>query len=243
MVLNKSCHQVRIGNVWGCDCALNIRVVPFLPNLLVMISLWMVHLTEHLLYIGVEILSANIIVTFVIDLSDFVAAIFELRVVSILVTCTVNWIRQAASQAQTLNHCLREVASVSFHELLSHVCLHLLDIGHVVFHHHVFCCQVQLLFVAREDSRGCRSVRWLVEVFNVVVHSLLAVWVRRLVSLIVVIVFSQQLFVLGEIPFALRRGVAAAEGTDWGFAEKCRHVHQLLALVCCKAKHFFCLYN
>ena len=242
MVVNIVCHQIHIGNVRRCDCALNILVDPFLLLLLIVITLWMVHLIKHLHYISVEILSADIIVTFVIDLFDFVAAILELRVVSILVTRAFNWIRQAASQSQTLNHCLSEVASVSFHELVSHVGLHILDIGHVVFHHHVFCSQVQLLFVAREDSRSCRSVRWSIEVFYVVIDIVLAVRVL-LVSLVVVIVFSQELFVLGEIPLALGRGVAAAEGTNWVFAEKCRHVHQLLALVRCKVKHFFCLYN
>jgi len=152
MVLNIFFHQVHIGNVRCCDCALNIRIGPFLSFLLVVISPWMVHLIEHLLYISVEILSANIIVTFVIDLFNFVSAILKLRVVSILVACALNWIRQAASQSQTLNHRLSEVASVSFHELISHVCLHIFDTGHVVFHHHVFCSQVQLLFVAGEDS-------------------------------------------------------------------------------------------
>jgi len=57
-------------------------------------------------------------------------------------------------------------------------------------------------------------MRWSVEVLNVVIHGLLAIWVRLISLIIIVIVFSQELLMLGEIPFALGRGVAAAECTD-----------------------------
>ena len=136
--------QLTVSSVGICNCLSNGLVIKVLN----FFRLLKIHLSEHVVVIGLKLVVTIVVLTAFSDLLDGIFVVFKPFVLSILVASPVNRSIQVASKAQSQHHCLCEGLWLTVVKFLGEITAQILNVVPVVPLHDILCGQVDLFFVS-----------------------------------------------------------------------------------------------